>query len=302
MTDQRRDALIWIVFLAHLSALVFGLIGILIMLPHPELWQNDPRAVRVFDFSINHAGPLHIVLGALAMFLFGARAIGLRKTTIFFVASTAISLTSELLGTGTGWPFGNYAYTNYLGWKVLNHVPFSIPLSWFYLGFSSYLLASVIVAWLELRSQTAWRLILGVWFLTVWDLVLDPAMAHHSLRIKFWVWDESGPYFGMPIKNFIGWSVTGLIFMAVARLLWRQDIDPTTFPPLFPLAFYGLNVVWAMILSFGVGLWIPVVIAAILGLLPAAYALQAKKDWELHPPRALNRPGPVGWRQSPVGR
>ena len=31
-------------FLAHLVALVFGLVGLLIMLPHPNLWASDPNA------------------------------------------------------------------------------------------------------------------------------------------------------------------------------------------------------------------------------------------------------------------
>ncbi|MGI8478015.1 MAG: carotenoid biosynthesis protein, partial [Thermomicrobiales bacterium] len=197
------------------------------------------------------------------------------------------------------------------GWKVLNHVPFSIPLSWFYVGFSCYLLASVIVQWLELGSQTAWRLGLGVWFLTVWDLVLDPAMAHHSLKIKFWVWDESGPYFGMPVKNFIGWSITGLIFMALARALWRRDIDAAAFPPLFPLAIYASNMAFAMVLSGGVRLWIPIVLAVVLGLVPAAYALQAKRDNDLHgsppAPKPSAPPSPAAptapsWQPSSISR
>lgn len=256
-------------FVAHLVALVFGLVGILIMLPNPELWSGDPNAVRVFDFSMKHAGALHIVLGAATMFALGVLVIGWRKTAIFAVVSTSVSLASELLGTGTGWPFGNYAYTNFLGYKVMGHVPYSIPLSWFYMGFASYLLGTSLATRLRVRRQSLWATLLGVWFLTVWDLVLDPAMAHHSLRIQFWVWDQSGPYFGMPIKNFIGWSVTGLIFMAISRFLWREDVSPHERDLWIPLAVYVVNLIFAMVLSAGVGLWMPVVLAAVLGMLPA---------------------------------
>ncbi len=83
-------------------------------------------------------------------------------------------------------------------------------------------------------------------------------MAHESLRVQFWVWDQTGPYFGMPIKNFIGWSVTGLLFMAISRALWRRDIDPASLPMRVPLAVYAANVAFAMVLSAGVGLWVPI--------------------------------------------
>lgn len=258
-----------VLFAAHLGALVFGLVGLLIMLPNPSLWATDPRAVRVFDWSMEYAGATHIIFGALAMLAFGIVTIGWRKTGIFAAISYALSLTSELIGTGTGWPFGNYAYTDFLGYKVLGHVPYTIPLSWFYMGFASYLLGSVLAGRLGLRRQTFWALALGTWFLTVWDLVLDPAMAHESLRVQFWVWGETGPYFGMPVKNFIGWSLTGLLFMAVSRILWRQDANLNSVPLLFPLAVYTANVVFAMVLSAGVGLWMPIVLAAVLGLVPA---------------------------------
>jgi putative membrane protein len=263
-------------FLAHLAALVFGLIGILVMLPNPDLWANDPNAVRVFDFSMQYAGAIHIVLGALTMLVVGGLIVGWRNTTIFAVIACALSLSSELIGTGTGWPFGNYEYTSFLGYKVLDRVPYSIPLSWFYMGLASYLLGSALASRYTRRHRTAWALGLGVWLLTVWDLVLDPAMAHESLSIRFWVWDETGPYFGMPIKNFIGWSVTGLLFMAISRMFWRRDFSLDRLSVRLPFAVYVVNMAFAMVLSLGVGLWFPVVLSAVLGVLPALLAVDPR--------------------------
>lgn len=263
-------------FIAHLTALIFGLIGILIMLPNPELWSGDPNGVRVFNFSIKYAGAIHIILGAIAMFVIGGLAIGWRFVGIFFVVAFSLSLTSELLGTGTGWPFGNYEYTDFLGYKVLGHVPYSIPLSWFYMGLSSYMIGSLLARKLNVRRHTAWTIGLGVWFLTVWDLVLDPAMAHESLSIQFWVWSETGPYFGMPTKNFIGWSVTGLLYMGLSRILWKREPNPDQISILLPLAVYLVNMAFAMVLSLSVGLWFPVVLAAVLGIVPALLVVDAK--------------------------
>jgi carotene biosynthesis associated membrane protein len=263
-----------ILFVAHVVALVFGLVGMLVMMPNPQLWAGSPAGVQVFQFGMEHAGALHILFGTAGMLAFGVRFIGWRRTLVFFVASTVLSLSFELLGTGTGWPFGAYEYTQGLGYKVLGRVPYTIPLSWFYMGFASYLLASAIVGTSELRSRAVPSVLLGAWFLMVWDLVLDPAMAHESLPIQFWVWHQSGPYFGMPIQNFLGWIGTGLVFMAVSRVLWRRDVAPDETPTSYSLLMYAANLLFAMVLSASVDLWAPIVAATILGLVPAALAWQ----------------------------
>lgn len=260
----------------HLAALGFGLAGLLYVIPNLGQFAADPAAMRVYDFGMTYAGSLHMILGALAMFAFGVATLGWARTGIFFACAFPISLGFELIGTGTGYPFGNYAYTDFLGYKVLGHVPFSIPLSWFYVGFACYLLGFLVAERFGVKRLGVWSVGLGVWFLTVWDLVLDPAMAHASLTVKFWEWFETGPYLGMPLQNFAGWSATGLIFMALARLLWRRDPDRTgnglAAAAWFPLVVYGANTLFAMALSASVGLWLPIVLSAVLGLGPALLA------------------------------
>jgi putative membrane protein len=277
MKDRSFARLPLALLLAHLVALVFGVIGLLIMLPNPQLWNEDPLARDIFTWSMDYAGAMHIVLAALTMFVFGVLFVGWAKTTIFFLVSFSLSLTSELIGTGYGWPFGNYAYTDFLGYKVLDRVPYSIPLSWFYMGFASYLLAAALVKRSGWSRQTLWTLLIGAGLLTVWDLVLDPAMAHDDVRVSFWVWDETGPYFGMPLINFVGWGMTGLLFMAISRLLWRSEVRNERVPLFVPFAIYVLNTVWAMILAADVGLWPAIVLAGVLGLIPAWIAIQKRE-------------------------
>ncbi|MFW6074592.1 MAG: carotenoid biosynthesis protein [Chloroflexota bacterium] len=208
---------IWLLFIGHVAALAFGLGGILIALPNPHLWAGSEWGADVFQFGMNYGGSLHIVLGAATMVLFGGMVIGWQRTLIFFAVTVALSLSSELIGTGTGWPFGNYEYTSGLGYKVLGRVPFTIPLSWFYIGFASYLLANTLVAQKQLKWRAPLTVLFGAYLLTVWDLVLDPAMAHEDLPIRFWTWFETGAYFGMPVKNFGGWILTGF---GVIAFLW----------------------------------------------------------------------------------
>jgi uncharacterized membrane protein len=283
-----------LLLIAHLAALVFGLAGLLIALPHPEWWAGDPTALRVFEFGMTYAGATHILFGAAAMAVFAWVTLGPRRTLIFFTVSTTLSLASELIGTGTGWPFGNYEYTSFLGYKVLGRVPFTIPLSWFYLGCAAYILGSILASRFESR-RTFWSLAIGVWLLTAWDLVLDPAMADPSLRVQFWTWHETGPYFGMPIQNLVGWSLTGLLFMGLSRLLWGGDIDTSQAATTawFPFAVYAANLVFAMALSLSAGLWAAVILAVLAGLVPASFALHRRQ------PRRVALLGKQMWRASP---
>ena len=261
---------------AHAVALVFGLAGMLIALPHPELWAASPLGQQAFTFGMAYAGPLHMVLGAAAMLALGGAVLGWRRTLIFFGLACGLSLASELIGTGTGYPFGNYEYTSGLGYKVLGRVPFSIPLSWFYMGLASLLLGGALARW-----HMVWSVVLGAYFLTVWDLVLDPAMAHPGLALNFWVWHQSGPYFGMPVQNFVGWTFTGAVFMGLSRWLWGRDVPAVA--PGFPLAVYVLNMLFAMVLSGAGGVWAPVGLALVCAIGGAAAALRGLPAARLTP-------------------
>jgi len=279
---RRMRALAIALLIGHLMALVFGLAGLLVAIPHPELWSDTSLGPKVFDFGIRYGGATHILFGAAAMFAYGVYAIGFRKTIIFFLCAVPISLGSELIGTSTGEPFGNYAYTNFLGYKVLGHVPYSIPLSWFYVGFATALIGYEIARRLPFDPRWLTAVTTGAALLVVWDLVLDPAMAHDSLTVKFWEWGQTGPYFGMPLQNFAGWGLTAFLFMAVARLLWRRD--PADGGPIrdvwFPVAVYYANIVFAAVISIDVGLWLPIGFAVVMGVLPAMAALTR---WGLSP-------------------
>jgi len=262
-----------ILFCCHLAALTFGLAGLLIALPHPELWNKTPYGMHVFTFGMHYAGSLHILLGTATMLLFGLLFVGVRKTLIFFAVSTLIPLGMELMGTSTGFPFGPYSYTDFLDQKILGLVPYAIPLSWFYMGFTSFLLANLLIAHTRWSHKTLWCLLIGVYFLTVWDLSLDPAMANDRLPVHFWIWYKSGPYFGMPISNLVGWSMTGLLYMSVSRLFWRENLAVQRIVTWLPFGMYAANTCFAIILNLSTGLFLPALIGFILGLLPATLVL-----------------------------
>jgi uncharacterized membrane protein len=278
--DSRFRKISIVLLIGHLAALVFGLAGLLIAIPHPELWVNSSYGPRAYNFGMRYGGSLHIVFGAAAMFAYGMYAIGLRKTAIFFACAVPISLGSELIGTSTGEPFGNYRYTNFLGYKIFGHVPFSIPLSWFYVGFATVLIGYELSRRIPFSPRWIYAVTIGAFLLVVWDLVLDPAMAHESLMVKFWQWGQTGSYFGMPGQNFFGWGLTAFVFMLISRLIWRSDppIDRGIPGIWIPFVVFAANIGFAAALSASVDLWLPILFAVVLGLIPAFMVLVPISD------------------------
>jgi len=278
--DGRFRKISIVLLAGHLAALIFGLAGLLIAIPHPELWAGSSYGPRAYSFGMKYGGSLHIVFGAATMFAYGIYAIGVRKTAIFFACAAPISLGSELIGTSTGEPFGNYRYTSFLGYKIFDHVPFSIPLSWFYVGFATVLIGYELSRRIPFHPRWLYAVMMGAFLLVVWDLVLDPAMAHKSLTVKFWEWGQTGSYFGMPGQNFFGWGLTAFIFMLVSRLIWRSDppIDRGIPGIWIPFVVFAANIGFAAALSASVDLWLPILFAVVLGLLPAVMVLVPISD------------------------
>ena len=262
----------------HACALLLGLFGILVAVPHPDLWAHNASGMAFFTLAIDKTGGTAMLLGALAMLAYGCWALGPRRTLLFFLAATVLSAAAELTGTKTGWPFGGYEYTNFLGPKLLGRVPLAVPLSWFYMGFASFVLADAFAARRAPQRRTLTAILFGTWLLTAWDLVLDPSMAAPQMQyVHFWIWHETGPYFGMPLRNLAGWLGTGLLFIAAGRALWNERTPPVA-PLRLPFVVYAINVGWSMVLALSAGLW-PTVLAAIaVALVPAVLCLRAAPE------------------------
>jgi uncharacterized membrane protein len=256
--------------IGHLVSMAFGLAGLLIVLPHAELiLQLPPIGQSVFQLSMANGGVMYILLGTIAVAVYAYRMLGLNQLLCFMIPAVGLSLSSELLGTSTGLPFGDYGYLSGLGYKIADLVPFTIPLSWFYLGFSCYIIAR---AGFDNTQLPNWlrhggAIFCGALLLTSWDFVLDPAMSQTA--VPFWEWKTPGPFFGMPYLNFAGWMETGALFMSVAALLWpkeRIQLDRTQLQ--LPMAIYLGNFVFAAVLSMGGNIWIPMLLGIALGIVP----------------------------------
>lgn len=257
--------------IAHIVSMVFGLAGLLLILPNPDLILSlPPIGMAVFQWSMAGGGVAYIVFGAAAVALYAYRTLGLRAALTFLVPSMCLSLSSELLGTSTGFPFGHYHYLSGLGYKIAGLVPFTIPLSWFYMGLVCYLLARAGLGdqgWAKQLGAIA----LGAVLLTAWDFVLDPAMSQTAF--PFWEFEELGAFFGMPYRNLAGWMGTGALFMGVAAFLWRKmPIFVERSQLLLPITVYIVNFAFGAAITVSAldsRFWFPTSLAVLLGVVPA---------------------------------
>ncbi|WP_036478301.1 gamma-carotene 1'-hydroxylase CruF [Myxosarcina sp. GI1] len=258
--------------IGHILSMAFGLAGIILVLPNPDFLARLSQfewGQTIFGWSMAGGGVAYMLLGTAAISVYGYRTLGKWHLLSFMIPAIALSLGSELLGTSTGFPFGHYRYLSGLGYKIAGLVPFTIPLSWFYVGFSAYIIARAGLATIDINE--GWRqfgaIAIGALCLTSWDFVLDPAMSQTA--IPFWIWEQPGAFYGMPYQNFAGWLGTGILFMTVAAYLWK--IKPTSLPQnhlTLPLSIYLANFAFGAILSLAAGIYLPISLGFILGILP----------------------------------
>jgi uncharacterized membrane protein len=170
-----------------------------------------------------------IILGVLLQttigVLFLAQAAGTRRVLGIVLTVLVVAWTAEYLGSATGFPFGAYHYAERLQPQLLG-VPLLVPLAWLMMLPPAWAVSQRITG----RTSGLAFIAVSALAFTAWDLYLDPQMIHWGL----WVWDASGPYFGIPLVNFAGWLLVSALITALAR--------PPALPQLPLIAIYAL--VW----------------------------------------------------------
>jgi len=159
--------------------------------------------------------PLATLTGFTFALLHAGQREGWGRALRLLVLVFIVSLLFESVGVATGWVYGPYHYTDQLGLKFLDLVPYLIPVAWFMMSYPSFVIADRLVPsdwkrWQRILSVAA----VGGLAMTAWDLVMDPIMVAGGN----WIWDVKGDYFGIPLQNYWGWWLT--IFTTFALYLW----------------------------------------------------------------------------------
>ena len=240
----------------------YGIFGL-----NPARLPSDGLSRRLYNVSFQLFAQAQILIALAILLIPLARRCGWRILAPF-AAVYAVSFLSEHIGTGYGIPFGGYEYTGLLGARVGPRVPALIPVSWFLMAVPSWVMAR---AALGAGARRTSRVLAGAAWLVAWDLALDPAM---SALTPYWRWAESGPYYGMPWMNLVGWYLTGIVLLGVLDGLadWSRL---HALPVRWMAGFYGAMVLMPLGMLAAAGSWLAVVVTVVaLAVLTGASTLR----------------------------
>jgi uncharacterized membrane protein len=238
----------------------------------------------------------------LAAFLFSAtKLIGWPRTWRFWLISWITAFVCEISSTRTGIPFGWYFYNG----STVGHelyffdVPFMDSISFSFLLFASYCVALGLLlpfdsssaitptpprrVRFDLNARTSWSVYTLTAFLFAFvDMVIDPVALRGDRWFlgKIYYYPDPGWHFGVPMANYVGWVVVGLISLTI---YFQQDRRLPTLSPPQPITqrlLLGIGLYYGvLVFNLGMTFWIGEAFMGMSGLLmhlPVAIILIAR--------------------------
>ena len=152
----------------------------------------------------------------------GSRHYGLRAMLAFVAICAVVGNVIENIGVVTGFPFGHYYFVELMGPKLF-HVPILLGLAYIGMAYVAFTLSHVILGRVH-PGNSPMRLgmipLLAACIMTAWDLAQDPVWA---TVLHGWVWRDGGPWFGVPVSNYLGWLGTNFLISLFFAIYLRRS-------------------------------------------------------------------------------
>ena len=158
------------------------------------LWGRTPA-------EAGWAAPAFLACGAALVFL------GAKSGRGWLAATGAGGFLSEVVGIRVPSLYGSYSYTEVVQPQVAG-VPVVMACAWvIVIGYvKNRLRLLALKPWSEVFAGAVW--------MTAIDLLIDPVA---TLGVGYWVWRNPGPYYGVPLSNFLGWLIVSAALLAAGR-------------------------------------------------------------------------------------
>lgn len=138
----------------------------------------------------------------------------LSRYLIYFVFVIILTFLVEYIGVKTGYPFGEYSYTEKLK-PLLFGVPLSIGFAWLASMLASFGIISTIK---RLKNSSIFtKSVLTGLLMMIFDIALEPA----AISQRFWYWEGSS----VPLMNYLSWFAIGSIISFYGyhkKILWNE--------------------------------------------------------------------------------
>ncbi len=178
--------------------------------------------------------------------------IGWQRTGLFSAVVWLTAFACEFSSTRTGLPFGWYHYTgSTVGQELyLSNVPLMVLVSYPMLLYASYCVAlsfllpsnsentgknpgsrngRFLALTLDRSVRTGWlACLLTVLFFVLLDMVIDPVALRGNRWFlgKIYYYPDPGLHFGIPVTNYVGWTVLGIIALVIYVRFDRRLPEP----------------------------------------------------------------------------
>lgn len=216
------------------------------------------------DFQYSEiTSTLFIVILALPSYYYLYEWVGLYKASATLVILSLLAILVEGSAIITGFPYGAFHYSEELGLTLLGLVPWTVAFA-----YTPILLGSIAVAGNAVGVDWINFVTVATLFNVGVDLVLDPA----AVAAGLWVWYVEGFYYGVPLINFVGWLITGFIYINIFYILNKKRTKRGV-----PIDI-AVSLLW--ILSFWTGyvIWSGLYIPAFVGIVLMIFILKAMRD------------------------
>ena len=192
---------------------------------------------------------IYMSSGAAVVFFSWQRFYGVRIAVMAFLWVAVASAIAEIVGVHHGVPFGEFHYTENFGPLLFQTIPLMIPLAWWIILGSLFMVVDYAlfrISTVEGFNALALFVLVPLGA-TLSDLTLEPVAFHVR---DYWVWEEGGFYYEVPLQNFLGWLAVSLIGVCGMFLLTRhkgprQTMAPLSITPALLVLFSILLLFWA---------------------------------------------------------
>jgi uncharacterized membrane protein len=182
------------------------------------------------DLPGNWAAGLFMVLAAATTFGALARRLPLQNVLWAGALIATLATIIETVSVTTGIPFGPHVFTDKLGAKIFDILPWSIPLAWFVMVVNCRGVARLIMRpWRKTNYYGFWVMGLTGLLAVLLDFNLEPYATHVR---HYWRWQTAGTvlnWYSAPWVNFLGIFVTVLSILAFTTP-WLINKLPTKYP------------------------------------------------------------------------
>ena len=252
----------------------------------------------------------YVFLFLCAFFVFAIQLIGGPRTWRFWLISWGTAFICEFSSTRTGIPFGWYHYNgSTVGQELyISNIPFMASISFSFLLYAAYCVTLCVLLPIDRTStpghppliplhfdpasRSSRRVLVSTaLFFALLDMVIDPL----ALRGDRWflgaiyLYADPGVHFGVPLTNYLGWVVVGLISLSIYFRFDRRLPDPprhthwsTTHRLLPGVGLYYGVLAFNLGLTFWIGEW-HMGVSGVLMYLPITVWLALRLTGSLRP-------------------